>query len=84
MCDIRSFHFWKLDEKCNTLNEHLLIYGLMMAYTAEACSVQRVTDAEFETKMDCIVVCALWMNDSVPTANYTMTLCSIFLKIADH
>lgn len=59
MCDIRSFHFWKLDEKCNTLNEHLLIYGLMMAYTAEACSVQRVTDAEFETKMDCIVVCAL-------------------------
>jgi len=56
MCDIRSFHF--LDEKCNTLNEHLLIYSLMMACTAEACWVQRVTDAEFETKMDCIVVCA--------------------------
>ena len=58
MCAIRSFHFWKLDEKCNTLDEHLLIYGLMIACTAEACWVQRVTDAEFETEMDHIVVCA--------------------------
>jgi hypothetical protein len=54
----------------------------MMACTAEACWVQRMTD--FETKMDRIVVCAFFMNDSVPTANYTMTLCSTFLKTADH
>jgi hypothetical protein len=58
MCDVRSLHFWELDEKCNTTDEHLLIYGPMMACTAEACWVQRVTDAEFVTKMDCIVVCA--------------------------
>jgi len=56
----------------------------MMVCTAEACWVQRVTDAKIETKMDRTVVCAFGMNDYVPTANYTMTLCSIFLKTADH
>jgi len=37
-----------LDEKCKTLDEHLLICSLMMACTAEACWVQndrcRVSD----------------------------------------